>query len=179
MNRRHFLAGTGLSAATLPLSFAEEANESPFDPEKVERRWEFTAKCVQSTEGKLPDIQLHLKLTKEDPDFRWNDRIKEFRLVWEGRPIEVADRFWNDISGLQIDAYPDQEIAKVPEDSRWKLEEHLENLSQPRLTLSEDKGTVLIEWRISQECDSHSTIRWIVSKKGTVLRHRDTPFHEC
>ncbi|MCW1884544.1 hypothetical protein OKA04_07355 [Luteolibacter flavescens] len=179
MNRRRFLAGTGLSAATASLAAAQDADEVVFHHDKVEPRWEFTAKCIQSTEGKMPDIQLHVKLIKEHPDYRWNDRIKEFRLVWEGQPVEIADRFWNDLTGLWIDVYPDKEIAKVPEDSRWEFDKHLAELHQPKLVLSQDKGTVLIEWSIPQECDGRSTIRWIISKKGTVLRHRDTPFHEC
>lgn len=35
-----------------------------------------------------------------------------------------------------------------------------------------DGGTVLIQWDRPEECDGRSTIRWIVSKSGTVLRHR-------
>ena len=45
-------------------------------------------------------------------------------------------------------------------------------------SLSAEGGTVLIEWERPEECDSHSTIRWIVSKSGTVLRHRHCPPHE-
>ena len=47
------------------------------------------------------------------------------------------------------------------------------------LSLSAEVGTVLIEWERPEECDSHSTIRWIISKSGVVLRHRHCPPHEC
>jgi hypothetical protein len=45
-------------------------------------------------------------------------------------------------------------------------------------SLSAEGGTVLIEWGRDEECDSSSTIRWIVSKSGTMLRHRNCPPHE-
>lgn len=41
-----------------------------------------------------------------------------------------------------------------------------------RVFLSEDGGTILIEWIRSLEGDLSWTVRWIVSKAGTVLRHR-------
>jgi hypothetical protein len=41
--------------------------------------------------------------------------------------------------------------------------------------LSAEGGTALIEWERPEECNSHSTIRWIVSKSGVILRHLTLP----
>lgn len=158
---------------------AEDLEVDLLHSSRVVKLQDFTARCAQSTEGEYPDISLRVTLSKGDPDYHWNDRISRFDLRWEGRAIAIEDRFWNDLQGLLIETFPDHVIAKVPDDQKWDLAAALEKLFQPRLVLSEDKGTVLIEWTIPQECDSRSTIRWIISKKGTVLRHRDTPFHEC
>ena len=50
-------------------------------------------------------------------------------------------------------------------------------LLAPRSSLS--LRSRIIEWERPEECDSHSTIRWIVIKSGVVLRHRHCPPHEC
>jgi hypothetical protein len=53
-----------------------------------------------------------------------------------------------------------------------KFFEFLADLYQPRIVRSMEGGTALIEWDRSEECDSSSTIRWMVSQTGTILRHR-------
>lgn len=104
--------------------------------------------------------------------------LKRFDLTWDGKAMPIPERFWNDLPGLRIESstlVPE----KVPPELRWKAEQFLQNLLQPRLSLSAEGGTVLIEWDRGEECDSRSTIRWIVSKSGVVLRHRHCPPHEC
>lgn len=104
--------------------------------------------------------------------------LTRFDLTWDGKAMKVPERFWNDLPGLRIQSSP-----LVPEnlgpELQWKAEEFLEGLEKPRLSLSAEGGTALIEWVRPEECDSHSTIRWIISKSGVVLRHRHCLPHEC
>jgi hypothetical protein len=104
--------------------------------------------------------------------------LTRFDLTWDGKAMNIPERFWNDLPGLCIET-SSLDPQKLQPDLRWKAYEFLENLDQPRLSLSAEGGTVLIEWVRPEECDSRSTIRWIVSKSGTVLRHRHCPPHEC
>jgi hypothetical protein len=104
--------------------------------------------------------------------------LTRFDLTWDGKAMNIPERFWNDLPGLRIQTSP-----LVPENLdpkiQWEAYEFLENLDQPRISLSAEGGTALIEWARPEECDSSSTIRWIISKSGTVLRHRHCPPHEC
>jgi hypothetical protein len=43
---------------------------------------------------------------------------------------------------------------------------------------AEHEVTATIEWERAGECDSSSTIRWIISKSGTVIRHHHWPPHD-
>ena len=104
--------------------------------------------------------------------------LTRFDLTWDGKAMKIPERFWNDLPGFRIETSTlDPEELKP--DLQWKALQFLERLRQPRLSLSAEGGTVLIEWDRPEECDSRSTIRWIVSKSGTVLRHRHCPPHEC
>lgn len=180
MKRRHFLVAAGAAATALPSKAAGEDDNAPLiDHEKVLELTHYTAKCEQATNGKYPDIRLEVRLERKDPEASWSSQLKTFKLNWEGTEIQIAERFWNDLPGLRVRDYPKAEIKKVPEAKRWKLDTELAALHKPRLYLSAESGTVLIEWTRDEECDSSSTIRWIISKSGMVMRHRLEPFHEC
>jgi hypothetical protein len=92
--------------------------------------------------------------------------------------MNIQERFWNDLPGLRIETST-LDPQKLKPDLQRKALQFLDQLEQPRLSLSAEGGTVLIEWTRPEECDSSSTIRWIVSKSGTILRHRHCPPHEC
>ena len=104
--------------------------------------------------------------------------ISKFELIWDGKRIDIPQRFWRDLAGFRIEVSP-LDPEKLPADMHWKARDFLEGLEQPHVILSADGNTVLIEWGRGEECDGHSTIRWIISKSGTILRHRHTPPHDC
>ena len=112
------------------------------------------------------------------PFYPGSTLLKRFELSWDGKAMEIPERFWNDLPGLRIQTSP-LNPEKLAPDLQWKALEFLEKLEQPRLSLSAEGGTVLIEWKRPEECDSSSMIRWMVGKSGTVLRHRYCPPHEC
>jgi hypothetical protein len=201
MKRRSFLSLSALSAVSIPAVKAAEDAEAP------DARWFETInrealryKAV-SDEGKLvlqveliqPAAQEVTEIKDEKGElrcyrFRGKDLpsrywpgcslLTRFDLTWDGKAMNIPGRFWNDLPGLQIETSTlDPETLK-PE-LQWKARQFLDQLEQPRVILSADGGTVLIEWVRPEECDSRSTIRWIISKSGTVLRHRHEPPHEC
>ena len=104
--------------------------------------------------------------------------IKKFELEWEGKKIEIPERFWTDLVGFRIQESP-LKLDELPAQKRYEGEEFLASLHKPRVFISADGGTILIEWDRSEECDGRSTIRWIISKSGAVMRHRHTPPHDC
>jgi hypothetical protein len=198
MKRRSFLSLSALSAVPVVAVAADEGPEAAW--------WEtidsdaLTFKAV-SGEGNLV-LQVELFRPPEDEVTQVTDEkgehqhfaykgkempmrfwpgqslLTRFDLTWDGKAMNVPERFWNDLPGLRIQTTtldPD----KLKPGLLWKLHEFLESLDQPRLSLSAEGGTVLIEWNRPEECDGRSTIRWIVSKSGTVLRHRHCPPHEC
>lgn len=104
--------------------------------------------------------------------------IKKFELEWEGKKIEIPERFWTDLAGFRIQSSP-LKLDELPAEKRFEGEQFLASLNKPRVYISADGGTILIEWDRPEECDGRSTIRWIISKSGAVMRHRHTPPHEC
>jgi len=183
MNRRNFIGTSGLLAASTTLLPAAGEDESLIDWEKVREPSEFTAKCARFNDGSYPDIQLRVALKPgdpADPAAWWTMRnLLKFELFWDQQPVIIPGRFWTDLSKMKIQVYPESEQRKVTEDKQWKLQKELEFLRQPRLSLSAGKGTVLIEWGRGEECDGHSTFRWMITRTGAVLRHHDLPWHEC
>ena len=103
--------------------------------------------------------------------------IKKFDLEWDGERIGIERRFWRDLAGFVIQTVPHKPALR-PENG-WNYQEFLNRLRQPRVMLSAEGGTALIEWVRPEECDSSSTVRWIISRSGTVLRHRHEPPHGC
>jgi len=99
--------------------------------------------------------------------------LTKFDFSWGGKSIPIEKRFWSDLAGFRIQVSP-LDIKDIAEKHIQAFLEFLGDLYQPRVSLSADKGTILIEWSRSEECDGRSTIRWMVSKSGTILRHRTT-----
>lgn len=100
--------------------------------------------------------------------------IKSFRFFWDKKEIPIPKRFWNDFGGCAIEKFPD-ELKKVDEDLQFELETFLERLDSPKVILSADGGTALIQWNIQDTsgcCGSRSDMRWMISKKGYIMRHR-------
>jgi hypothetical protein len=97
--------------------------------------------------------------------------IAQFDLRWDDRPVPVPDRFWNDLAGFRL-----QVLAVDPETldlaQRTRAEACQNELDRPRIVLSADEGTALIEWNRVDKMGLRSTFRWVVSRSGTVLRHR-------
>ncbi len=194
MKRRHFLTISAL-ASTVTGAFAAEPREEWY--ELVEKVLKFTAK---SEDSKL-SLEVELFVIPDDeveeindaegnwvayswrgknlPEGFWRGRslIKKFDFKWDGKVIPIEERFWNDIAGFEINTIL-KKPTLLPEEGYY-YETFLSQLRQPRVILSADLGTALIEWVRGEECDSHSTYRWIISKSGMVLRHRHTPPHEC
>lgn len=194
MKRRHFLTISAIASTVARVSAAEPQERWG---ELVEKVLKFTAK---SEDGEL-SLDVELIVPPDDeveeindaegnweayswrgkilPEGFWRSRslIKKFDFVWDGKAIPIEERFWNDIAGFEINT-----ILKKPAllpTQKSEYETFLSQLRQPLVILSADLGTALIEWERGDECDSSSTYRWIISKSGTVLRHRHTPPHEC
>ena len=100
--------------------------------------------------------------------------IKSFRFFWDNKEIPIPKRFWNDFGGCAIQTVPEK-LRKVEEDLEYEFGTFLENLNGPKVILSADGGTALIQWNIQDTkgcCGSRSDMRWIISKKGYIMRHR-------
>lgn len=195
MKRRHFLTISTLATAVTGAS-AAESREDWWELVK-EDTLHFTAK---SEEGNLT-LEVELEMPPEDElsetkgldgemsGYKWRGEIlptrfwpgcsliKTFDFKWDGKPIVIEKRFWRDLAGFVIQTVP-QKPALLP-DEGWRYNEFLAGLRQPRVMLSAEGGTALIEWERPEECDSRSTTRWIISRSGAVLRHRHEPPHEC
>ncbi|MGF1656795.1 MAG: hypothetical protein ACFCU3_07445 [Verrucomicrobiales bacterium] len=103
--------------------------------------------------------------------------LTSFELEWEGRKIDVPERYWTDLAGFRIQESA-LKVDELSDSMRYDGELFLAGLEKPRLYISADKGTLLIEWIRPEEGDGRSTIRWIISKSGSVMRHRHTPPRE-
>ncbi len=100
--------------------------------------------------------------------------IKSFRFFWNDKEIPIQKRFWNDFGGCSIDKFPD-ELKHVDDDLQFEFDDFFENLNGPKVILSADGGTALIQWNIQDTkgcCGSYSDVRWMISKKGYIMRHR-------
>jgi hypothetical protein len=198
MKRRSFLSLSALSAVPLAARAVDEAPEPDWydtvNHEGLKHR-------AVSDDGKIT-LLVELIRPAEDEVTEVKDEKGEFRayqykgkdqpypfhpgsrlltrfdLTWDGQAMNVPERFWNDLPGLDLET-SNLDLKTLAPDLQWKATEFLEGLRQPRVSLSAEGGTVLIEWVRPEECDSRSTIRWIVSKSGVVLRHRHCPPHEC
>lgn len=104
--------------------------------------------------------------------------LKQFDLEWDGKKIDIAERYWTDLAGFQIQESP-LILNELPTEKRSQGEQFLASLDKPRVYISADGESILIEWDRPEECDGRSTIRWIINKSGSIMRHVHTPPHEC
>jgi len=207
MNRRKFLTLSALSIPAATLA-EEERGGAPLkalnlqDPDQwwstASERMEYTAKSddgvlvlavklIEPEDGEISEASgskgefshYTYKGVKLEEGF-WPGRslLVDFSFKWAGEAIPVAERFWKYLPGFRI-LVSDLDAAKVGDKLAGKLEEFKEGLGCPRVIPSGDGGTALIEWERGEECDGRSTIRWIISRSGVVMRHRHTPPHEC
>ena len=198
MRRRSFLSLSALSSLPVAAGAADEAPESDWHETVIPDVMEF--RCADADGHVVFEIELfkpaesdirevtdskgdhihYLYRGKPQPyGFRPGvNLIRRFDLTWDGKAIPIPERFWNDLPDLRLEASTLNPETLKPE-LRWQAQEFLDRLRQPRVSLSAEGGTVLIECVRPEECDSRSTIRWIVSKFGTVLRHRHCPPHDC
>jgi hypothetical protein len=198
MKRRSFLSLSALSAVPVVASAAEEEPDAAwwgtihtdalsFKAVSEEGNLVLRVELIRVPEAEVTEVM------DEDGNLKhylYNGRempypfhpggtlLTRFDLTWDGKAMNIPERFWNDLPGLRIESST-LDPEKLNPDLQWKAREFLDRLEKPRLSLSAEGGTVLIEWVRPEECDSRSTIRWLVSKSGTVLRHRHCPPHEC
>lgn len=107
--------------------------------------------------------------------------IKRFRFLWDGREIPVAKRFWNDFGGCRIIRCNVDRKTIAPEFGE-DFEDYQNDLEAPKVILSADGGTALIEWGIIDTdacCGHRATMRWMISRSGHVMRHRHTTPNPC
>jgi len=97
--------------------------------------------------------------------------LRKFKLRWDGKEVPIAERFWSDLLRLEI-VTSDLTTKQVGAEQVGQLIEFHAKLRHPRVMISAEEGTLLIEWARPEEDGGQSTIRWIVSRTGTVLRHR-------
>jgi hypothetical protein len=97
--------------------------------------------------------------------------ISVFDLRWDDRPIPVPSRFWDDLAGFRLQTLS-VDLETLELEQRSQAEACLAALDHPRIVLSADEGTALIEWDRPEKGGVRSTFRWVISKSGTVLRHR-------
>lgn len=100
--------------------------------------------------------------------------VESFSLFWDDQPIPIPPRFWNDLAGFRIQTLG-VDMTTLDLAQRERAEQYAARLDRPRIVLSADAGTALIEWVRREEFDSKSTFRWIISRAGNVLRHRERP----
>lgn len=199
MKRRSFLSLSGISVVSV--SVVRAADEQPDAHWHETIRNNVLAFKAVSEEGSLvlqvglfrvPEAEvsdLHDE-NGEHRGFRYKGKkmpypffpgctmLNRFDFTWDGKVTPIPERFWDDLPDLRIETSTLDPKSLEP-DLQWQAQDFLSKLNQPRLILSADGGTALIEWVRSEECGGRSTIRWIISKSGTVLRHRHCPPHGC
>jgi hypothetical protein len=199
MNRRSFfkLSAAAAVAAVTPLTAEEFSAQS--SSETPEPNWWDTIEETFTHEAQSDEGSLRLRVTLITPDniterttnvdqddvIRYEfegallpsdftpdqNLLRAFRFTWDDRVIQIPKSLWWNLSGLRLQTSTLDPMT-VPFENRFAAEQFLAGLMQPRLTLSADSTTAMIEWQRSEDCDSRSTIRWLISRSGTVLRHR-------
>jgi len=149
-------------------------------PGEVRQQWEESVKEVKNAEGETVALRINGRTLK--PYISGipgtNHVLSQFDLTLDGKKVPVAEKEWNDLCGFFIQT-SDLDVEKQPKELWWQAREFLAALHQPRVSVSAEDGTVLIEWQRPEECDSHSIVYWTVTPDGQVLRHIKRPPHEC
>lgn len=205
MNRRTFL--TLASATPVGLLHANPADDAL---EKLRADWREatiskSSATVHSVEGELrlevALIDENDKVTEETIKTEYGNEsvfsfqgtklprglgphsgiIKSFKFFWNDKEIPIEKRFWNDFGGCHIEQTTIKR-DRLPEIQQYQFDQFLEGLDGPKVVLSADKGTALIEWSIIDTdacCGHRATVRWMISKSGSVMRHRHTTPGAC
>jgi hypothetical protein len=191
MDRRKFI---GLAAFATPVAAAAADEEKPpyeawwaktealmkFDAYSPDRGLILSVELTIPPENEVTESQndageltgYQWKNIRMPADFNpGSTLLTKFQFKWDGKEVPIPEKFWNDLARLQImDCRVG--IEDVTDKFAVKFFDFVAELYQPRVVRSMEGGTALIEWSRSEECDSSSTIRWMVSRSGTVLRHR-------
>lgn len=211
MKRRNFLTITSAASMGFgTTASANEADERATIGDKALAQWQEHEEAVHSGTFKSSEglLRLEVALIDENDDVkeetiqtpdgeeirytfrgehlpRWlhphNGIIKCFHFFWDGREIPVAKRFWNDFGGCHITHCAVDQKTIAPDLSE-DFKNYLNDLDAPKVILSADGGTALIEWRIIDTgacCGHRATMRWLISKSGHVMRHRHTTPSAC
>jgi hypothetical protein len=186
MKRRSFLSLSALSAVPVVAGAADEGPDAAwwetidsdaltFQAVSEEGNLVLRVELVRPPEDEVTQVMdekgdhLHFAYKgKEMPMRFWpgESLLTRFDLTWDGKAIHIPERFWNDsVSRLHSPNIPLGDLFLFP-----LMTDHCSLGTSS--SLSADGGTVLIEWERPEEGDGRSIIRWIVSKSGTVLRHR-------
>lgn len=166
------------STVSESLSFTTKAEEGDAILRvQLEKPDEERLQEIKNAEGVVTGYSLD---GKKLPERFWPgcSLIKQFQLEWEGKRIDIAERYWTDLAGFLIQESP-LRLEELPAEKRSEGEQFLAKLDKPRVYISADRETLLIEWDRPEECDGRSTIRWIINRSGLILRHTHTPPHEC
>lgn len=193
MNRRFFLSLTGVAVPVASLTAAEDP---PID-DPMDLWWPMVTDLDEFT-AVSPEGRLALTVALSRPGEEELAPIEEdgvvvgyslagrrllagfrpgiavvagFELLWDGHEVSIPPRFWSDLAGFRIQTLA-VDMGMLDLAQRAQAERCLADLDQPRVVLSADQGTAMIEWSRRERGDVCSTYRWVVSRSGTVLRHR-------
>ena len=97
--------------------------------------------------------------------------LSSFQFTWDGKVMPISEEYYSDLTGLDIQSC-NLILGEVEPEFFQHAEDFFNSMRHPRVDLSADGGTALIEWERLEGYDAISTIRWIISESGTVLRHR-------
>jgi hypothetical protein len=211
MKRRSFFTILSTAPLGLgSVATAHEIEESGIKRDKARAQWQEQEEEVYSGTFKSGDGRLRLEVAlidekdkvKEEtilgPDGeetrytfegeilpRWlrptDGIIKRFRFFWDEKEIPVGKRFWNDFGGCHIDLCK-VDPKTIAHDLIADFKDYQNDLKAPKLILSADGGTALIEWVIMDTdacCGHRATMRWMISRSGHVMRHRHTTPNPC
>lgn len=108
--------------------------------------------------------------------------ITKFEFTWDGQRIDIPRRFWDDLMMPLSGVVKDVDKMGPDELAEFEAEQYEALQFRPRLSVSssDSEGTAMIEWsRSLLSCDTYAVERWIISKKGAVLRHTFISPHRC
>lgn len=127
---------------------------------------------IKDAKGKITGYKL-AGATLPQRFWKGETLIRKFELQWDGQKIDIPERFWSDLAGFDLQT-TSIKMEDLPDNMKPHFRGFLSQLHKPKIHISADRGTVLIEWIRYEECDGHSKLHWIISKDGKVLRHRTT-----
>lgn len=100
--------------------------------------------------------------------------LTKFELDWEGRKIAIPAPLWAASPlNFQIQSAPLESLdAKdIPDGKAVHAARFIRHgLLKPRIFLSADGDSVMIEWKQNSECSAPLICRWIVAKDGSAKR---------